>query len=132
MKISRLKKRKICIFSKNEISSLSDFFNFLANDEIKNISYSKFSITELENFAPDSIIIDDYYTKCNYGLIIDTIIHKFPETKIYVISPEYAKFNRVIISPSGENHFLSNLNETIINLINSTQKNDPSGYLTAC
>jgi hypothetical protein len=132
MKVTSLNKRKICVLSKNEISSLSEFFRFSKNDQIKDVPYSNFSITEMEEFSPDTIIIDDYYTKSNYELIIDTIINKFPEKKVYVISPEYAEYNRVVTSPSGKNHFFSNLNETIIDLINSKQGNDPSSFLTAC
>jgi hypothetical protein len=127
-----LTKRKFCILSKNEISSLSEFLSFSINDTVKDLAYSSFSISTLEEFAPNAIIIDDYYTECNYSLIIDTIINKFPQTQIYVISPKYAEYNNIETSFSSGNHYFSNLNENILEQINSTQGNDPSDYLTAC
>tara|TARA_B100000809_G_C15096752_1_gene515304 strand:- start:1496 stop:1894 length:399 start_codon:yes stop_codon:yes gene_type:complete len=132
MKRSNLTKRKFCILSKNEISSLSEFLSLSINDTVKDLSYSNFSISELEKYSPDAIIIDDYYTKCNYNIIIDSIIHKFPDTQVYVISPKYSEYNNVISSCSSKNHYFSNLNEKILQLINSTQGADPSTYLTAC
>jgi len=132
MKRSNIRKRKFCILSKNEISSLSEFISFSINDNVKDLAYSNFSISEIEEFAPNAIIIDDYYTQCNYSLIIDSIINKFPKTNIYVISPEYAEFNDVLNPYNSENHYFSNLNENILELINSTEGNDPSTYLKAC
>ena len=124
-------KRKIFVLCKNETTLLTDFFLFSKNDTIKDISFAKFSITELDKYAPDTIIIDNYYTECNNRMIIDSIISKFKKTQIFVISPEYAEYNKVIKSFDCKNHFFSNLNENIIQLVNSTIGCDPSSYLTA-
>ena len=131
MNITHFTKRKFCVLCKNETTLLTDFFLFSKNDSIKDISFDKFSITELETYAPDAIIIDNYYTEGNNRMIIDSITTKFKNTPVFVISPEYAEYNCVIKSFDCENHFFSNLNENIIQLINSTIGCDPSSYLTA-
>ncbi|PCI98360.1 MAG: hypothetical protein COB15_05990 [Flavobacteriales bacterium] len=131
MNITHFTKRKFCVLCKNETTLLTDFFLFSKNDSIKDISFDKFSITELETYAPDAIIIDNYYTEGNNRMIIDSITTKFKNTQVFVISPEYAEYNCVIKSFDCENHFFSNLNENIIQLVNSTIGCDPSSYLTA-
>ena len=131
MNITHFTKRKFCVLCKNETTLLTDFFLFSKNDSIKDISFDKFSITELETYAPDAIIIDNYYTEGNNRMIIDSITTKFKNTPVFVISPEYAEYNCVIKSFDCENHFFSNLNENIIQLVNSTIGCDPSSYLTA-
>jgi len=125
-------KRKVYILSINERCVFFDFLSFSINDIVKDYAYSKFSITELEEFSPNAIIIDNYYTRYNYNLIIATILKKFPTTQIFVLSPEKNKYNDISNSKNSEIHYFSYLNENIINRISSTQGNDPSSYLTAC
>jgi hypothetical protein len=61
MESTSLTTRKFCILSKNEISSLSEFLSFSVNDSVKDLSYSNLSLSELEKYSPDAIIIDNYY-----------------------------------------------------------------------
>jgi len=127
-----MSQRKICFLSKIEKSNISEFISFSDIDYIKNISYKSFSITDIEKYSPDIIIIDDYFTENNYSIIIDSVISKFPNTTIFVLSPEYAKYNKIIKSFNTEKHFYSNLNEDVIQLISSTGGKDPSSQLRAC
>ena len=131
MNFTQPTKRKFCILHKNKTSLLTNFIQFSKKDKLKSYSFNNISIKEIEKYAPDAIIIDNYFSDCNYKLLISTIIHNFKHTNIYVISPEYAQYNRVIKSFNCENHIFSNLNENVIQMINSTVGCDPSNYLTA-
>lgn len=131
MDITNLTNRKFCVLCKNETNSLTDFFLFSERDSIKDVSFNNFSITEIEKYAPDVIIIDNYYTECNNRMLIDSITKKFKKTRIFVISPEYAQYNKVIKSLNCENHFFSNLNENVIKMVNSSKGCNPTSYLTA-
>ena len=119
MKSAHNDSRKFCFISNSDQSYLADYVDFSRFDKSLDFSFDNINLTELKDFNPDIIIIDQYFYKKDCSLIKEMIKLNFNSAQIYFFSPEYANYNNVIQSVNNKKHFYSNFSVDIIAHINS-------------
>jgi hypothetical protein len=122
---------KICFISNSQQSYLTDYIHLSKNDYILYFSFENLNLSELKNYNPDIIIVDEYFKNRNYNSIIKSIKLNFKHIKTYLLSPEYSNYNSTIQSLSNKNHFYSNFNIEVLHKINMLTGNNQSNYLEA-
>ncbi|MBL4667684.1 MAG: hypothetical protein JKY30_00260 [Flavobacteriales bacterium] len=124
--------RKFCFISNSDQSYLIDYINLSRSDMNIDFSFENLNLTELKNYAPNIIVIDQYFIDTNFDSIINSIKLNFKQAKIYFLSPEYADYNGIIQSLNNPNHYYSNFSLDILNHINSiTRESSNNDYLEA-
>ncbi len=123
--------RRFCFISNAEQSHLVDYINLSRNDLNIDFSFKNINLTQLKNYDPNVIIIDQYFIDKDYAPLIESIKINFKKAKLYFLSPEYANYNGVIQSMNNKNHFYSNFCVDILNHINSLSRNNGNNYLEA-
>ncbi|NQX97690.1 MAG: hypothetical protein HRT73_07395 [Flavobacteriales bacterium] len=121
--------RKFCFISNSDQSYLADYVDLSHFDSSLDFSFDNINLTELKNFNPNIIIIDQYFCKKDYSSIIEIVKLNFKKSNIYFFSPEYANYNNVIQSVNNKKHYYSNFSVDILNHINSLTEN--GSYLEA-
>ena len=53
--------RKFCFISNSEQSYLADYINLSRNDLILDFSFKNINLSELKNYEPNILIIDEYF-----------------------------------------------------------------------
>lgn len=125
--------QRICFIANSDQSYLVEYLNLSRDDVNKNFTFNKLNLSELRNFDPDIIVIDQYFTNQDYTSIINSIKINLEHAKIYFLSPEYANYSGVIQSMNNKNHLYSSFSVDILNHINATlwEYNNRNNYLEA-
>lgn len=131
MSYTSKKSSKFCFISNSNKSYLTDYIKLTKNDCCLEYSFENVNLSELKDYKPDIIIIDEYFKNKAYNSIIESIKFNFNHTTIYFLSPEYSNYNSIIQSVNSKNHFYSNFSDDALNQINSISGNNRNNFLEA-
>ncbi|MCB0400651.1 MAG: hypothetical protein KDD41_01065 [Flavobacteriales bacterium] len=121
--------KKICFIGNSDHSYLLEYIHLNRSDQHLSFSFKTLDLNALLDFAPDIIVVDLYFCDQQYLKVADLIENAFPNTHVYILSPEFADFEGLMISTNNPVHFLSNLSVDILNHING--RSSGNSYLEA-
>ena len=111
---------KFCFISNSNHSYLTDYIQLSQNDFSKDFSFENLNLSDLRDFNPNIIVIDEYFKSKDYSSIIESIKLNFKHTIIYFLSPEYANYKSIIQSVNHKKHFYSNFSIDVLTQINES------------